>query len=195
MRRPASLLWIAAGFAAMSLAGVAWAHTGHDSVTEAVFRPESGMLEVTVSVHAGDLEEALVKREGRRVRVHGGQDRELDRRLADYLREVFWIEDQGGERPELGWVGRELKEEGNHAAGGVVLLHFELPLPGGLGKIRLGQNLLCEVHEDQINLVHLRDGEKRVTLGFSPAHGPKEVDFTRQAAGGSFFQEDTKHGG
>ena len=81
-------------------------------------------------------------------------------------------------RAAFSWVGRESKEaSGHHADGELVLLHFEVSLPGGLDGVNLRQAAFCEVHDDQINLVHLRDGERKVTLGFSPGREAQVVRF------------------
>ena len=153
-------------------------HPGHDSVMEAVFQKETGMLEVTVSVHAGDLERALIAGAGRKVALDGADREVVDAMILGYLQQSILIESEAAGRAAFSWVGRESKEaSGHHADGELVLLHFEVSLPGGLDGVKLRQAAFCEVHNDQINLVHLRDGERKVTLGFSPGREAQVVRF------------------
>lgn len=153
-------------------------HPGHDSVMEAVFRRETGMLEVTVSVHAGDLERALMAGAGGKVALDGADREVVDAMILGYLERSILIESEAAGRAAFSWVGRDSKEaSGHHADGELVLLHFEVSLPGGLDGVKLRQAAFCEVHDDQINLVHLRDGERRVTLGFSPGREAQVVRF------------------
>ena len=44
-------------------------------------------------------------------------------------------------------------------------------------------NPFCEVHDDQINLVHLREGDKKVTLGFSPGREAQVVRLESRESG------------
>jgi hypothetical protein len=153
-------------------------HPGHDSVMEAVFRRETGMLEVTVSVQAGDLERVLTAEAGRKVTLDGAEGEVIDGMIAGYLERSILIESAAGGRPAFSWVGRAKAEaKGHHEDGELVLLHFEVALPGGLDGVRLRQSAFCEVHEDQINLVHLRDGARKVTLGFSAGREARVVTF------------------
>jgi hypothetical protein len=153
-------------------------HPGHDSVMEAVFRRETGMLEVTVSVHAGDLERALAQASGQKVVLSADEDEAIDEMILGYLGRSISIEGSDGMRPVFSWVGREVVEaSGHHADGELMRLHFEVALPGGLDGVKLRQAAFCEVHDDQINLVHLRDGERKVTLGFSSGREAQVVKF------------------
>ena len=151
-------------------------HPGHDSVMEAVFRRETGMLEVTVSLHAGDLEKALIQASGQKVVLSAAEDEAVDEMILAYLGRSISIEGSDGKRPVFSWVGREVVEANGHQVDGELMrLHFDLALPGGLEGVKLRQAAFCEVHDDQINLVHLRDGERKVTLGFSPGREAQVV--------------------
>jgi hypothetical protein len=159
-------------------------HPGHDSVMEAVFRRETGMLEVTVSVHAVDLERALMAGAGRQVALDGADREVVDAMILGYLERSILIESEAAGRAAFAWVGRESKEEsGHHVDGELVLLHFEVSLPGGLDGVSLRQAAFCEVHDDQINLVHLREGDKKVTLGFSPGREAQVVRLESRESG------------
>ena len=153
-------------------------HPGHDSVTQAVYRSESGLLEVTVSVHSADLEKVLSQRTGKNVQIQASVAEVIDREILKYLQDRFLLETTDGRRLEYVWVGREMGEKNvHHADGELVLLHFEAPLIGGLEQLRVLQSVFCEINEDQINLVHLREDDRKLTLGFGPQHEAKLVKF------------------
>lgn len=153
-------------------------HPGHDSVTQAVYRSETGLLEVTVSVHLADLEKALSQQSGKKVVLEVAESATLDQRILAYVQDRFLLESTDGRRLEFSWVGREMGESNaHHADGEIVLLHFEAALSGGLDKFRVRQGVFCEFNDDQINLVHLRDEDRKLTLGFGPQHGVKTVEF------------------
>ena len=153
-------------------------HPGHDSVTQAVYRNETGLLEVTVSVHLADLEKALSQQSGKKEVIEVAESETLDQRILAYVQDRFLLESTDGRRLEFSWVGREMGESNaHHADGEIVLLHFEAALRGGLDKIRVRQGVFCEFNDDQINLVHLRDEDRKLTLGFGPQHGVKMVEF------------------
>lgn len=174
-------IWHRLGAVLALLAGMmteAAAHPGHDSVTQAVYRRESGLLEVTVSVHSADLEKALSQRMGRKVAIEPAENEAVDQQILKYLQDRFLIETAEGRLLEFVWVGRELGESSTHHADGeLVLLHVEATLKGGLEHLRVRQGLFCEFNDDQINLVHLRDDDRKLTLGFSPQHEAKTVLF------------------
>lgn len=154
-------------------------HPGHDSVTQAVYRSETGLLEVTVSVHLADLEKALSHQSGKKEVIEVAESETLDQWILTYVQDRFLLESTDGRRLEFSWVGREMGESNSphHADGEIVLLHFEAPLTGGLDKLRVRQGVFCEFNDDQINLVHLRDEDRKLTLGFGPQHGVKTVAF------------------
>jgi hypothetical protein len=172
-----NLKWI--GVLVCLAAGVQ-GHPGHDSVTQADYRSESGLLEVTVSVHAGELERALSHQLGRKVVINPSADEWIDQHILQYLQERFLLEKDDGKRLEFVWVGREMgKSNAHHADGDLVLLHFEAALVGGLERLQVRQGIFCEFNDDQINLVHLREDDRKLTLGFSPQHEAKAVAFTQ----------------
>jgi hypothetical protein len=172
-----------AGLCLMVAGAAGWlrAHDAHDSVTEAHYNGSTGRLEVTMRVHGADLEAALSRVAGRPVLVKGGPDAGLDKQIFAYVCEVFRVKAADGTAQPLVWVGRELEGE---AAGAEIedqwLLHLEVVLPGGLEGASLRQGVFCELFADQINLVTLHEGVKRVTLGFAPDRGEKLVVFPNE---------------
>jgi hypothetical protein len=146
----AVLLWGAA----------AWAHPFHVSLAEAEYDRESGVLEVALRVHPADLEEALRKQAGKRIVLD--QSADADERIVAYLRRTFAMKTPQGEAAEIRWVGKEVSVK-------QAWLYFEVPLPGGIENVEVSQRMFFELLPDQVNTVHLRDGERRVTLHFTRA--------------------------
>ncbi len=150
----------------------AQAHDSRDSITEATLNRDRQRLEITLSVHVTDLELALSRSLDRPITLDQEAAATLDPLIMEYLVKVFHIK-SGQDKPlPLAWVGKE--PEGN-AAHPILLLHFEVPLPEAAASLTLHQGIFCELHDDQINLVEFRDGDRKLTLGFSPQHGARTI--------------------
>jgi hypothetical protein len=156
------------------------AHPVHATDAEADFNRETGRVEVSLRVFADDLEAALSKEAGERITLDRTPPAELDRRIRGLAAGRFCAQTALGDPAPLHWVGREPeRREALPADESRVILYFELPLSGGLEGARLWQGLFCGLFDDQINLVHLRQDGRRVTLGFAPGREEKTVAFPR----------------
>lgn len=148
------------------------AHEGHDSIAEVTLNRATHRLEVTLSVHTADLEQALSAATKRPVSLEQGDTTKLDTPILAYLTATFLIQDGQGTPLPLEWIGREPEGEAAHQT---LLLHFEVILPKTISALTLLQRTFCELHNDQINLVEFRDGARKLTLGFSPQHGARTI--------------------
>jgi hypothetical protein len=148
------------------------AHDSRDSVAEATLNRDRNCLEITVSVHIDDLELALTRAAARPVSLERDSAGNLDPEILAYLAAEFEIKDDQGAGLKLKWIGREPVEDSAHQA---ALLHFEAVLPPSAKSLTLHQRMFCELHEDQINLVEFRDGDRKLILGFSPRHGARTI--------------------
>lgn len=150
------------------------AHPFHTSVAELDWNAQSGRWEVSVRIHAGDLELALAK--------HCGQACDIDspratQQIKQYIESRFQLlthtlverltVDVDGsslttqpkvDASEMEWVGQEVE-------GGWMWLYFELSPPKLDQPLALVSQLLTEINEDQINIVSIRNStKKRSTL-------------------------------
>ena len=149
------------------------AHESHDSIAEATLNPETRRLEVTLSVHATDLERALSLALDRPIALDQAAAETIDPLITDYLVKAFQIKSAQGTPLPLEWIG---KESAGNAAHPLLLLHFEVPLPASRTTLTLHQSTFCELHADQINLIEFRHGDHKQTLGFSPQHHARTID-------------------
>ncbi|MBI5771788.1 MAG: hypothetical protein HZA93_28715 [Verrucomicrobia bacterium] len=153
------------------------AHPIRTSYAEADYRPASGQLEIAIRLFTDDTEAALAQRAGKKIAVASTPARELDALLFAYVRAQFTVTTTGGAAVPLTWVGRELKDQGQH-----LWLYVQCALPGGVAGARLRDGLLREMFSDQINSVrvrdHSRDPAAQVTLLFL-RDGEQAVTFAR----------------
>ena len=138
------------------------AHKFHTSFAEADYNARERALQITLRTFPDDLEAILTRRTGRPVSLD-------DKKRAEaltfaYLQEVFELKDARGRAVKLSWVGMEAGVDN-------VWLYFEAKLPAGLSGAQLRDRWLADLYEDQINLVNLRDGERKLALTFDRAAG------------------------
>lgn len=145
------------------------AHTFHASLTQIEVNASANTVEVGIRVFVDDLEEALTRRTGRRVRL--GTTAGFDALALDYVSASLGIEGANGKRLAFSWIGRETSVD-------VVWLFVEAPLNGQLDGGRLENKLFFELFDDQVNTVNIKDGERRTTLTFSTGDGAKQIGFS-----------------
>ena len=146
------------------------AHRFHASLVEVDLNRESGRLEVGMRLFADDLEEALSRRRGQKVRLDVTPD--ADRLVLEYLQEAFVIRDASGTAVRLEWVGMEARVD-------EVWVYVEAPAPPSLAGARVSNRVLFERFGDQVNTVNLQEGDARTSLVFTPGDGEKPVSFAR----------------
>jgi hypothetical protein len=155
-----------------------FAHPFHTSVAEVDWNRETGRWEISLRVHAGDMELALTKQHGRKINIESAEAEKL---VQAYLATRFQFLSQAEAeklkaaagsvialKPEaetkepakaneqFHWLGQEF--EGNW-----MWLYFELTPPESKEQTVLFSQLLTEINDDQINIVSVRQSGKRVT--------------------------------
>lgn len=130
------------------LAGLlpAGAHPTHTSSAELVYQADS--VRVALRVFADDMAGV------------GAIPRYVDRRFA--------IVDRSGARVALRWVEAE-------TSGDVLTIRLEGVLPGGMSGARVGNAILTERFDDQVNVVRATYGGRAATLIFSRGDAPKAL--------------------
>jgi hypothetical protein len=162
----------AATLAGLALAALlapgAAAHKFHASLVEVDLNRETGRVEIGMRLFSDDLEAALTRKHGRKVRLDATED--AGALVLGYLREQFVIRDATGATLELAWVGMEARVD-------EAWVYVEAKAPATLAGARVSDRVFFELFGDQVNTVNLQDGDARTTLVFSRGDGEKVVAF------------------
>jgi hypothetical protein len=150
------------------------AHSLHQSTAEAEYNPKTKKLEVSLTVFINDLELALVRQCEREMRLDKTPAAEFDTQIQAYLAKTFVVTVAAGKAAKIEWVGRELDADSAKSGDPAVTLFFEVPLPQGLDKATLQNLVLCDLFQDQSNLLELRNGAKKKELRFRRADPAKK---------------------
>ena len=161
-------LWLLVGLNAHALA-----HPFHISTAEMEFNRTTQRFEVSLKVHAIDIEQALTRLAQRKVNLD--KDSQAERLLTEYLTQHFYFEPIGitprqptasadappEKRSTIHYVGRELETTW-------LWIYFEVELPPTTtfanGQLKLVNSVLLDVTEGQINTVAVRQGAKKHAL-------------------------------
>lgn len=134
-------------------------HEFHTSLAEMHYNTQSKSLEVSLRVFSDDLENALGKANNRTVRVDATDGTDL--LIKQYLAKNFSVIDSKNNRKPLTWVGKEIAVD-------VTWLYFEIPLTEDLTGLKIQNSVLCEVFEDQVNIVNVNYRNQKRTYLFKP---------------------------
>jgi len=147
----------------------AWlhAHSIHTSTAEAEYNPKTKKLEVSLTVFISDLEVALIRQSEREMRIDKTPAAEFDAQIQVYLTKNFVVTDAAGKVAKLAWVGREMDAESAKSGDQAVVLFFEVAVPEGEKGAMMRNSVFCEMFKDQINLLHLREGDKKTEMRFT----------------------------
>jgi len=134
------------------------AHSLHQSTAEAEYNPTTQKLEVSLTVFINDLELALMRQSERLMAIDKTPVAEFDAQIQAYLAKTFVVTDADGKTMKPEWVGRELGSIKSDDP--TVTLFFTIPLSGGLAGSSLLHSVLCDLFQDQTNLLFLRSKQK-----------------------------------
>jgi hypothetical protein len=148
---------VAFGLSSSRVVPVASAHKFHTSFAEADYNAKEASVQITLRTFPDDLEAVLGKRSGKAVRLDRKQESEP--LLIAYLQESFQLKNAKGEIVKLSWVGMDAGVDS-------AWLYFEAPLPGGFAGAQLRNEFLFDLYEDQINLVNVKQDERKRALTF-----------------------------
>lgn len=143
------------GLLAASLLLSGTLHPLHTTHTEIVDRGR-GVISVTVRAFTDDLHLAV------------GQPAPVitDSLLAAYARRTVELRSETGIAVTLHWSG-------SRADGAATLLNLTANVPGGLRGLRIRQTMQNELFADQVNVVQVRYGDRRVSFLFTPGDDPR----------------------
>jgi len=166
------LKFIACCLLLLALPAVALAHPIHSSLAEADYNRTTQKLEVALRVFADDFELALTARAKTKITLERTSRTEFDALARAYLAERFTLKSAAGAPIAFTYLGRDYKDAANE-----LWFFFEFQLPSGPDNATLHHAVLADHFGDQLNSVHLRDADRRLTLVFLAKHGPKRIRF------------------
>jgi hypothetical protein len=156
----------AAAAAAAAPHARAAAHTFHTSLMSMEYNSQEQLVEISLQVFSHDLENILTRRNGRKVRIDKTPD--ATTLILAYLQDTVNLKNGAGETKSLSWVGMETKADR-------VWLYFETKMPEGLSGAQLRNRIFFDLLDNQINLVHLKDANKKTDLVFKPGDNFKPL--------------------
>jgi hypothetical protein len=142
------------------------AHTFHTSLMSMEYNHAEQSLEITLQVFSHDLETILSRRNGRDIRL--GKTPNAEALTFAYLQDAVNLKNGAGDNKTLSWVGMEQKADS-------VWLYFETKMPEGLAGAQLRDRIFFDFLDDQVNLVHLKDGDQKNDLVFKPGDSFKSL--------------------
>ena len=152
-----SLAFVACALTLPHTFPAAAAHKFHTSFTEAEYNARERSLEITLRTFPDDLENVLIRRSGKAVRL--GQKKEAEALLVAYLQETFQLKTARGEAVKLSWVGMDAGVDS-------AWLYFEAKMPDGFAGAQLRNQFLFDLYDDQINLVNVKHDKRKRALTF-----------------------------
>ena len=135
-------------------------HDFHVSRCEIVYRTETSSLEVTFHMFADDVEQGI--RMYRDTALHLGTEIEVDdaeKHFQDYLSDHFFVEAAGGRSIALNYLGKEAGEDQM-----ALWAYIEGTGVNGADELVIGYDLLCEMFEDQKNIVSFQVDNARAEM-------------------------------
>lgn len=163
------LVWLAACVMAVLLASEALAHRQNTAVTEVLFNPRSGMIEVAHRFSLHDAEEAVFDEAGARRDLAVSSDAQAA--FASYVASRFALGGTDGTAIELGTLGTEVE-------GAFLWVYQEGDVPPGTTELRVRHAALQDVWPQQINQVNVKRGDVRKTLVFVAGAGELRASLT-----------------
>jgi hypothetical protein len=142
-----------------------WIHPLHTTITTITYNGASHQATVTLRVFANDLDTAIARR------THGASlagSRASDAGSFAYLASVFTAVGPDGRALGVQWCGSRL-------TGDLLWACLRLTTPGGLSGVRIRNQALVELFDDQVNVVMAEYDGRRESLLFTKGDGAKPL--------------------
>lgn len=155
-------------------------HKVHVSVAQIEFNQKSQSVELVIRIYADDLETAVSQHAKRQVKIDpatAGKDKQVCETILAYLRGNLELKTKNGAPVRLNWVGLEWQAD-------MFWLYVEGKMPPASAKAaktdsldgtQLRNRILCDLYEDQVNIVNTKIYNKQVGLMFEPKDGFKSI--------------------
>ncbi|MGI4728212.1 MAG: DUF6702 family protein [Janthinobacterium lividum] len=129
-------------------------HPFYVSITEIKQNPASHSLEISCRMFSDDLEKALEKQYHTELDIIKPKDKALVNKLiSEYVKKHLAIR-ADGKALNLNYIGYEIQEDGTWS-------YFEVKGIDQPKKINVHDDLLYELHPEQINMMHITVGGQR----------------------------------
>ena len=141
------------------------AHPLHTTLVQVTYDEHARVLEGSIRVFAGDFAAAVAKHAGA---AAPRDDRVTDAAAFAYVSNTFRLTDAAGRAVPLTWCG-------SRRANDLLWLCVRAtnaPVPTAL---KLSDQMLCELFDDQINIIQSVAGEKHASMLFTKGDGSKSV--------------------
>lgn len=168
---------------ASTAANTGFAHPFHISIAELEFNSKTGRIEVSLKMHASDLERALQTQLRRRVNVEKEKlDAEISKYLSEHFRIIKVLEKDASEDAEIKSLS-SIKMAGTEMETSWIWLFFEMEVDkeARQSKMQLENTVLLDLIDKQINMVSVRYSKKRKSLKMT-AKSPR-ADFSGEWLG------------
>ncbi len=142
------------------------AHPLHTTMTEVQEQPGTPWITVTVRGFADDL--SLGASRFAHLPVGAVSGMRGDSVVAAYLLTRVSLHDRSGQSLPLSFQGARRTAD-------VLWFTFRAQVPGGISGFSILNQALCEIHEDQVNIVQVLRGTGRQSLLFTPGAGRKTI--------------------
>jgi hypothetical protein len=141
------------------------AHPLHTTLVQLTYDQRSQVLTGSIRVFAGDFAAAIAKRGGTKA---PDDDRVTDAAAFTYVNGTFRLTDAAGHPVMLEWCGSRRVND-------LLWLCVRAPRTGAPSTLQLSDQMLCELFDDQINIVQTVSGEKHTSALFTKGDGAKSA--------------------
>ncbi|MBA2683192.1 MAG: hypothetical protein H0U66_01700 [Gemmatimonadaceae bacterium] len=141
------------------------AHPLHTTLVQMTYDAKGRVLEGSIRVFAGDFASAVAKHAGAKAPI---DDHVTDAAAFAYVSSTFRLSDASGRAVPLAWCG-------SRRANDLLWLCVRAANAGPPNTIKLGDQMLCELFDDQINIVQSVAGEKHSSMLFTKGDAAKSV--------------------
>ena len=150
-----------------------FSHDFHLSKSKIKYRAESKTWEISAHIFIDDLQEAILKKGVDISSLFENEEEEfVDEAIYYYLLDNILIE-MNGQSLEADWLGKELSEDLY-----AVWVYMEIPDRQLMGELRIDNNILVELFDDQTNITVLElPDRKKEFLTFQKPDDYKLVDY------------------
>lgn len=155
---------------ALTVACPALAHGFHAAFAVIELNPRTGSLEIIHRIFVQDFELMLTDRAGAQVNLNDGA--EMQKAVADYLRDAFTLATPEGKALSPDWIGMKLQAD-------TMFVYQEVPKANDIAGLTVNDQILTATHPGQVNTVNITARGRTQTLIFTADDGPQTVQMEK----------------